>query len=48
MACPKSVKNCPDRISSASVSQTKIKSSGVVTQTTTTINGIKYIVKPKR
>lgn len=45
MPCPSSVKNCPDR--QVRTSQVKTSDNKLVNSTTTTINGIRYTVKPK-
>lgn len=46
MPCPKTVKNCPDRIYSSRNSAAPSKPVKIEAQTTL-INGKKYTVKPK-
>lgn len=45
MACPSSVLNCPDRMAKNGVKVST--SANTIKSTITTINGTKYIVKPK-
>lgn len=45
MACPKHVVNCPDRMNKVKPVKT---SSAPAQPTTTTINGVVYLVTPKK
>lgn len=47
MACGPSVVNCPDKAKASIKKLATTKVNLITKETTTSINGIKYVVKPK-